>query len=108
MNGDTSGMHGTTLGNEPGAIDNRLSLSESDFPMIEEWQDNQTYSLSELGDAKLRQISPGEFEVMPGSPPTEAGEEPGTTEQPEAPPNNEEKPADEYPNPAVARMMRSR
>lgn len=52
---------------EPGAVDNRLSLSPAEFEVIQEWKDGETYSLSQLGrDVKLRQISPGEFEVIPG------------------------------------------
>lgn len=51
---------------EPGAVDNRMSLVPSDFPAIEEWEDGEEYELSELGEGvKLRQISPGEFEVIP-------------------------------------------
>lgn len=51
---------------EPGAVDNRISWTPSDFPATEEWEDGQTYDLSELGDGvKLRQISPGEGELIP-------------------------------------------
>lgn len=51
---------------EPGAVDNRLSLTPADFPAVESWKDGETYELSELGsDVKLRQISPGEYEVIP-------------------------------------------
>ena len=52
---------------EPGAVDNRLSLTPSDFPAVAKWRDGETYDLSELGNAKLRQISPGEFEVIPAN-----------------------------------------
>lgn len=53
---------------EPGAVDNRLSLVPSDFPMTETWEDGMEYDLSELGpDTKIRQISPGEYEVIPGA-----------------------------------------
>jgi hypothetical protein len=81
---------------EPGAVDNRLSLIPSDFPVIEDWQDGEEYSLSELGaDVKIRQISPGEFEVMPGAPAPEE-EEP----VPAAPAARN----GGYKNPAVAAM----
>lgn len=53
---------------EPGAVDNRLSLVPSQFPMTEDWIDGETYDLSELGsDTQIRQISPGEFELIPGA-----------------------------------------
>lgn len=97
------------MGDEPGSQDNRLTLRPTDFPMTEDWKDGETYSLSELGDAKIRQISAGEFEVIPAAAAggrTE-GEEPGNTEQPQGGPNEEDKEPEEYPNPAVARMMRS-
>lgn len=52
---------------EPGAVDNRLSISPAEFPVIQKWRDGDTYDLAELGtDVRLRQISPGEFEVIPG------------------------------------------
>lgn len=50
---------------DPGAIDNRLSLNPDDFPVIQDWVDGETYTLSELGsEVEIRQISPGEFEVV--------------------------------------------
>ncbi len=62
---------------EPGAVDNRLSLIPSDFPAIQKWEDGEEYDPSELGEGvKLRQISAGEFEVIPGPPvPGAAAEE---------------------------------
>jgi hypothetical protein len=98
------------MGDEPGSQDNRITLRPADFPMTEDWKDGETYSLSELGNAKIRQIAAGEFELIPaaaaGSPPE--GEEPGTTEQPQGGANEEDKEPDpgNYPNPAVSRMMR--
>ena len=61
---------------EPGAVDNRLSLVPSDFPAIEDWEDGETYKLSQVGKGvTLRQISPGEFEVLPPAAPPVEGEE---------------------------------
>lgn len=61
---------------EPGEVDNRLSLVPSDFPAIADWQDGEEYDLDELGEGvKLRQISPGEFEVMPGTAPAAEAEQ---------------------------------
>lgn len=49
---------------EPGASDNRLSLSVNDeaFAFTQQWEDGKDY------DIKLRvtQLSPGEFEVISG------------------------------------------
>ena len=97
------------MGTEAGAQDNRLTLRPADFPVIEEWEDGQTYDLKELGDARIRQIAAGEFEVVPpaaaGNPPE--GEEPGNTEQPVGGPNEEEK-GPEYPNPSIQKALRGR
>lgn len=79
---------------EPGAVDNRLTLNPSDFPQISKWKDGQTYSLDDLGDVTLTQISPGEFEVFA----TFEEEEP-ESEDVETP-----KKKDSYKNPAVASM----
>lgn len=60
------------VGDEPGETDNRLSLIPSDFPAIEGWEDGEEYSLTDLPKGtKLRQISPGEFEVIPPMPAAE-------------------------------------
>lgn len=80
-------------GPEPGASDNLLSLNLKDFPMIKDWEDGETYELSDLEGAQLRQISPGEFEVVPGV--SEEVEE----EKPESP-----APKKGYKNPAVEAM----
>lgn len=58
---------------EPGAVDNRLSLNPDAFPVIKEWEDGEEYALTDLpAGTKLRQISPGEFEVVA---PVESGAE---------------------------------
>jgi hypothetical protein len=80
-------------GPEPGASDNLLSLNIKDFPVIKDWEDGETYELSDLEGAQLRQISPGEFEVVPG--PSEMEEE----EKLESP-----TPKKGYKNPAVEAM----
>ena len=67
---------GATTPEEPGSVDNRLSLIPSDFPAIQKWEDGEEYDPSELGEGvKLRQISEGEFEVIPGKPVMEDEEE---------------------------------
>jgi len=47
---------------EPGAYDNRLSLDPHDerWPFVLQWEDGEEYTLS----IRVRQISPGEFEVL--------------------------------------------
>lgn len=85
------------MGQEPGAADNRLSLSLEDFPQISKWKDGTTYSLSDLGDVQLTQISPGEFEVSIASP--TGGE--GADDKGEAEP---EMKGPAYRNPAVRKM----
>lgn len=48
---------------DPGAVDNRLSLDPGDprwAKQIKDWEDGTDYTLK----VKLRQISPGEFEVV--------------------------------------------
>lgn len=92
---------GVTEPEEPGAVDNRLSLVPSDFPVIQEWEDGQEYSLSELGaDVKIRQISPGEFEVMPPATAAPAEEEAEVAAAPAARPGR----GAGYRNPAVAAL----
>lgn len=65
-----NGMDGGDIlaaADEPGVYDNRISLVPADFPVTKNWRDGGIYSLSELGgDVKIRQISPGEFELIPG------------------------------------------
>lgn len=73
-------------GPEPGELDNRLSLTPSQFPAVKGWKDGETYELSDLGEGvKLRQISPGEFEVVPPPGGTVAGEEEDEEATPAAP-----------------------
>lgn len=50
---------------EPGAQDNRLSLDPNDpkFAFAADWQDGQEYNVN----LKVRQISPGELEVIEGT-----------------------------------------
>lgn len=85
---------------EPGAVDNRLSLVPKEFG-VEDWEDGKTYDIA----LKVRQISPGEFEVIKR---TDSGElEESEEAQTEGNPGDSEAMAeDNYPNPAVRRMMK--
>lgn len=59
--------------NNPGELDNRMSISVGSFPVIEQWEDGKLYRL----DVLVRQVSPGEFEVvkMPKAVEAEPGDE---------------------------------
>jgi hypothetical protein len=50
---------------EPGAYDNRLSLDPNDdrWPFVLDWEDGEEYTVT----LRIRQISPGEFEVLSAS-----------------------------------------
>lgn len=90
------------MGDEAGASDNRLTITPSEFPETEEWQDGKRYTVR----LEIEQVSPGEFTVMSlKSMPAAQTEEPGTERQPEAEPTEEEKEPAGPPNPAVQRMM---
>lgn len=93
------------MSDEAGATDDRLSLTPSKFPIIEDWEDGQKYTIT----LEVEQISPGEFQVFSATSPGAAtNEEPGTERQPEGEPVNEEKEPVGPPNPAVQRMMTAR
>jgi hypothetical protein len=97
-------MNGNPMADEAGAQDDRLSLTPSKFPIVADWEDGQTYTIT----LKVEQISPGEFQVLSADKPgTPQLEEPGTEQQPEGEPVNEEKAPAGPPNPAVQRMMTS-
>lgn len=92
---------------EAGEVDNRMSLDPSDSrwsTAIGSWKDGQTYSFPSV---EMRQISPGEFEIisvkLPGASEEEAPKDRGTGGE-----GNAEKGADEYPNPAVRGLMRKK
>lgn len=90
--------------NEPGATDNRLSLNPSQFEGMADWQDGETYEMT----VRVRQVSQGEFEVLDATPSeAEPEEEPGMKE-PQASENEGAEPESNYPNPAVAKMMKGR
>lgn len=90
------------MNDEAGAAEERLSLTPSKYPFVEDWEDGQTYTIT----LKVQQISPGEFQVMSATTPGDGTpEEPGTETQPEAEPNNEETPPPGPVNPAVRGMM---
>lgn len=89
---------------DAGAIENRLTLNPDDFPVTQDWEDGETYKLSDLGgDTEIRQISPGEFEVM--------ASEPETAEEDQSEGGEEEAPAPRkkaYSNPAVENLIRKK
>lgn len=105
MNGSTvndrpGGLNASTQ--DPGEIENRLSLNPSDPDMrdfLGSWSDGQDYTLI----LKVNQISPGEFQVTKATPQDSSSEE--TDEQPGA--TDEAQGTDAYGdvNPAVAKMM---
>ncbi len=98
-------MNGNPMSDEAGAMEERLSLTPSKYPMLEKWQDGSTYTIT----LKVEQVSPGEFEVISAtSPGADMPKEPGTETQPEGEQMNEEKEPAGPPNPAVQRMMSSR
>jgi hypothetical protein len=88
-------------GDEPGAVDNRLSLNPNDelwADKIKDWEDGEKYPLSALGNVQLLQISPGEFEIVKGDEAEPAEESAPAAETTEAAPAA-------YDNPAIAKMM---
>lgn len=94
---------------EPGAVSNRLSLDVSDpkFTFAQNWEDGKTYRLASV---EIRQVSPGEFEVMEA---TEGGEaegagdaDSGVAEAGEAETGGMGNQGQAYPNPAIDRMAR--
>ena len=111
MNGNNSSSGsgpGTMMGDEPGSTDNRLTLDPSAFGgFAQDWEDGQEYSMT----VRVRQVSPGEFEVIDAkgsqADSEESGEPPmqGTEEETPAGENMDAKGRGTYPNPAVARMM---
>lgn len=58
------------------AVDNRVSWIPDEFPATKKWEDGGEYPIPAFGKgAMLRQISPGEGELVPGTPPAEEVEE---------------------------------
>lgn len=105
MNGESindrpGGLNASTQ--DPGEIENRLSLNPSDpdnRDFLGSWEDGEEYTMI----VKLRQISPGEFEVTKATPQDAPAEESG--EQPAATDDSAGTDAYGDVNPAVARMM---
>lgn len=106
-------MHGSAMPmDEQGASDNRMSLNPNTFldGEMANWEDNTMYVLDGV---QVRQISPGEFEIVgvtSGKAQTDEAEQPaeemgeGTGE--EAGGGMPEQGGEaSYPNPAVAKMM---
>lgn len=90
-------------GDEPGAVGNRLSLDPNDdrwSSTVGEWADGETYNLN----MKVRQISPGEFEVVSAKPTeSEPADEPPAEEEEEAPPVTPRRKG-AYSNPAIENL----
>lgn len=99
MNGvaSTGGGGVSSVDDQPGATDNRLSLSIGDHPEIKDWQDGKTYRL----ELVVEQQATGEFNVVSAQ-----GEEaePGEGNQSPTPDAEAQETGSDYPNPAVARM----
>lgn len=79
VNSAVTSLEGGDPAEDAGEVENRLSLNVGEFPMIGKWEDGKEYPLTALKGAKLRQISPGEFEVVSG---VEAPEEAPAAEEP--------------------------
>lgn len=89
------------MSQEVGALDNRLILDPSDdrwATSVGSWTDGEEYTFSEV---KVRQISPGKFEVI------SATAAPAEAEEAEAPAEGEQE-SNESMNPAVRKMMMKR
>lgn len=93
----------SVMQDEVGATDNRLSLNPNQFEGMKDWTDGEEYTMT----VKVRQVAAGEFQVLDAQPqPAEENPEPGTEQQPEAEPTENEKEAGGPPsNPAVRSMM---
>lgn len=70
------------VGGEAGAVDNRLSLdpNSDQWPEVGEWKDGETYTFTNV---KVRQVSPGEFEVIEATPEEGPTDEEGGEAEPE-------------------------
>lgn len=99
MNGSTSNV----LQDEAGASDNRLELNPNE-EAVKDMKNGETRRLSmDVTQVESGSYTCAEIEKCGAE---EEKEEPGTEVQPEAEPNEVDKEsADEYPNPAVAKMM---
>lgn len=93
---------------DPGAYDNRMSLNPNDpkyKSTLAEWEDNQTYTFERV---TVRQISPGEFQVIsatPGEPASPSEGQAATETEPPADEGAEEAGGGEGENPAMRKMM---
>lgn len=109
-NGESIGDRpGGGTAQEPGEVENRLSLNPNDPDFVDtigDWEDGNEYTLSNV---KVRQISPGEFEVLS----MDSGTPSDDAESSEASPDAENPSEDQSEmgmsdNPAVRRMMTKR
>lgn len=104
--GYQTGNMGET-GDEPGAVENRLSLDPNDerWPAIADWEDGKEYTFTNV---KVRQISAGEFEVTAAkagassdaAPDQAAADDGGEAAAESAPPPRKGK----YSNPAIENL----
>lgn len=87
---------------ETGGSDNTLTWSPGDFPVTQDWEDGEEYTVT----VTIRQTAPGQAEVLTLTP---KGEEGGEEEGPEASEEagyTEPTNSNSYPsNPAVAKLM---
>lgn len=79
----SGGTSSADAGIEPGTVDNRLSLDPSDTrwaKSVDSWEDGEEYELT----LSVKQISPGEYEVMSATPSKEtesSAEDAGETDE---------------------------
>lgn len=67
----SGGVSSADAGVEPGTVDNRLSLDPSDSrwgKAVDSWEDGEEYEIK----ITVKQISPGEYEVLSATPTKEA------------------------------------
>lgn len=98
---------------QAGELDNVLRISPGDHPEIKDWEDGKNYRIT---DALIRQISPGEFELVGRITVTEAGDGAQAQQEAETPPEDAGETGEEAPpeppaistNPAINKLIASR
>lgn len=86
---------------EAGEIENRMSVNPNEFPDVSAWEDGMEYEVT----AKVRQVSPGEFEIVELSGKATEQEEAEEIELGDESPAPAKPKKGRYPNPAVAGLM---
>lgn len=92
-----------SMGGESGALDNVLTLNPNDerWPAVLQWKDDQTYTFTNV---KVRQVSPGQFEVISAETGPEENE--GAAEDQAAErASSKQPPTGSYPNPGVEKLQ---